>query len=40
MSGQQTRPHLSFWLIAILILLWNVMGVVNYFMQMNPDALA
>jgi hypothetical protein len=32
--------HWSFWLIGAIALLWNVMGVVNFFMQMNPDALA
>jgi hypothetical protein len=32
--------HWSFWLIGAIALIWNVMGVVNFFMQMNPDALA
>jgi hypothetical protein len=32
--------HWSFWLISSLALIWNVMGCINYFMQMNPDALA
>lgn len=32
--------HWSFWAISIIALIWNVMGSINYFMQMNPDALA
>lgn len=32
--------HWSFWAIVIIALIWNIMGVVNYFMQMNPDMLA
>lgn len=41
MSEKQTsRVHWSFWLIGIAALVWNAMGVVNFFMQMNPDVLA
>lgn len=32
--------HWSFWAIAAVALIWNAMGVLNYFMQMNPDVLA
>jgi len=32
--------HRSFWAIGAVALIWNVMGVINFFMQMNPDALA
>ena len=32
--------HWSFWAIGAVALVWNVMGVMNYFVQMNPDALA
>ena len=32
--------HWSFWAIGAVALLWNVMGAVNFFAQMNPDALA
>lgn len=31
--------HWSFWIIGAIALIWNVMGVTNYFMQMNPDVL-
>jgi len=34
-----TAVHWSFWVIGSVALIWNVMGVVNYFMQMNPDML-
>ncbi len=32
--------HRSFWAIGAVTLIWNVMGVINFFMQMNADALA
>jgi uncharacterized membrane protein len=32
--------HWSFWTIGAVTLIWNVVGVMNYFMQMNADALA
>jgi hypothetical protein len=34
-----TRVHWSFWLISAIALIWNVLGSVNFFMQMNPDTL-
>ena len=34
------RVHWSFWVITAAALIWNVMGVINFFMQMNADALA
>jgi hypothetical protein len=34
------RNHWSFWAVGTVALIWNVMGVMNFFMQMNPDALA
>jgi len=34
------RIHWSFWAIGAVMLIWNVMGVVNYFAQMDPDVLA
>ncbi len=34
------RFHWSFWPISAVALIWNGMGIMNYFMQMNPDALA
>jgi len=32
--------HWSFWVIGAVALIWNIMGVINYFVQMNPDVLA
>jgi hypothetical protein len=29
--------HWSFWLIGVVGLVWNVMGILNYFMQTNAD---
>ena len=31
--------HWSFWVIGAVALIWNGMGVLNYFMQMNPEML-
>ena len=33
------RIHWSFRVIGIIALVWNVMGVINYVVQMNPDML-
>jgi len=35
-----SRAHWSFWAIGAVALVWNVMGALNFFMQMNVDALA
>ncbi|MBL7004406.1 MAG: hypothetical protein ISR69_10310 [Gammaproteobacteria bacterium] len=32
--------HWSFWINAVALLLWNVMGGINFMMQMNPEMLA
>ena len=40
MSEIHIRPHWSFWVICIVTLIWNVMGSINFIMQMNPDMLA
>lgn len=41
MSEKDTGAmHWSFWVIGTVALVWNAMGVVNIFMQMNPDVLA
>lgn len=32
--------HWSFWAIGAVALIWNVMGTINFFVQMNPDMLA
>jgi len=32
--------HWSFWVIGVIALIWNIMGVINFFVQMDPDVLA
>jgi hypothetical protein len=32
--------HWSFWVIGAATLIWNAMGVINFFVQMNPEMLA
>lgn len=32
--------HWSFWVIGAIALIWNVMGAMNYFMQMDAEVLA
>ncbi|MDH3640739.1 MAG: hypothetical protein OES38_01500 [Gammaproteobacteria bacterium] len=40
MNESKTSVHWSFWTISTVALIWNVMSVINYLTQMNPDALA
>ena len=39
-DGKVGGVHWSFWIIGAVALIWNLMGVMNLFMQMNADALA
>ena len=32
--------HWSFWVISVVALIWNVMGCINFIMQMDPGVLA
>ena len=32
--------HWSFWAITIFMLIWNVMGCINFFIQINPEMVA
>jgi len=34
------KPHISFWIVASLGLLWNLMGCMNYIVQTNPITVA
>lgn len=34
------RVHWSFWAIGVVALIWNGLGGVNFFVQMNADAVA
>ena len=35
-----TKPSIMFWVIALLGLLWNVLGCFNFIMQSDPGAVA
>ena len=39
-DGTVSRVHWSFWLITGVMLIWNVMGSINFLVQMNPAMLA
>lgn len=39
-EGKAVRVHWSFWVIGAITLIWNLMGAVNFIVQMNPDSLA
>ena len=34
------KTHWSFWIIGVVALIWNAMGVMNFFVQMDPANLA
>ena len=36
----ENTVHWSFWAISVFMLIWNVMGCINFFVQMNPDMVA
>ncbi len=40
MNEIHIKPHFSFWVICIIALIWNVMGCINFIMQMIPNMLA
>lgn len=40
MTDTKMRAHWSFWAIGSVALIWNLMGCVNFFAQMDPDVLA
>ena len=40
MNRSDGRPHWSFWLVGILTLVWNVLGCVNFIVQLNPDMVS
>ena len=37
---KDNKAHWSFWVISVLMLIWNLMGCINFFVQMNPDMVA
>lgn len=36
----QTKPRISYWTIAGLGLVWNLMGCMNFLSQSNPEVIA
>ena len=34
------KPHFSFWIVAIVGLIWHLMGSMNYIIQTNPESVA
>jgi len=36
----QTKPRISYWMIAGLGLIWNIMGCLNFLSQSNPEIVA
>lgn len=39
MGATRQPAHWSFWAIGAFALLWNVMGCINFFVQMDPEVL-
>jgi hypothetical protein len=37
---KENKVHWSFWAISVSMLIWNLMGCINFFVQMNPDMVA
>lgn len=33
----EIKIHWSFWVICIVALIWNILGCINFIMQMNPE---
>lgn len=42
MTNEQSarKLHWTFWFAGVVALIWNVMGCINFFMQMDPEMLA
>jgi len=40
MNDRERKIHWSFWVIGTLSLVWNGLGAINFFVQMNPQILA
>jgi len=34
------KAHWSFWVITIFMLLWNLMGSINFLIQLNPEMIS
>lgn len=40
MTNKNVSVHWSFWVIGVIALIWNLMGAMNFFMQMNASAVS
>ena len=40
MADKASATHWSFWLIGAVALIWNIMGCINFVVQMNPGLVA
>ena len=38
-ASEHRRVHWSFWVIGTVALLWNLMGAINFLVQLNPGTL-
>lgn len=36
---EAVRIHWSFWFIGAITLIWNLLGAINFVVQMNPDSI-
>ena len=39
-STTRKRVHWSFWIISAFLLIWNIMGCINFVVQMNPEMVS
>ena len=39
-NANNSNVHWSFWLISGFMLIWNVMGCINFIIQMNPEMIS
>ena len=40
MNDNVGKMHWSFWVVSVLLLIWNVLGCINFFLQINPDMVS
>lgn len=36
----EVKIHWSFWVLGLFMLLWNLMGCINFLIQMNPEMIS
>lgn len=35
----RNSPHISFWMVGVMALVWNILGVINFVGQLNPNVV-